>query len=396
VLKGLLRFFKELENKYAITVFGAFVTVAAVGFTVYQEFLSDKRPAITFEIEGNTNVLDVKENLTNFKLLFDGVDIREKGLSLSVINLRVFNPSNLDILQTHYDIGAPLGLNISTGSIVRADVVDTSSNYLNERFQLKPFGEQAIRFSDAILESKEWVRIKLLVLHPVTERPTINPVGKVAGVKEISVKSNIEDENAPSFLKLTFGGAPLIQAVRGFSYFFGFIFALFAFFTPIIFIATRIERYTRSKAVKEFKGATKLELPERSQEVFTAFIKNGDRPIKKLYRTVRRRDFISVDYAKYMKERDGFEKRLLDDDLEKLAETNSEPVMAGPFISNIQASIDLGLVIVEDNTPKIDEEMSKVVIYFHRYLMNRGMLKETNPLHESRRGKARVRSTRYD
>ena len=121
---------KNLDQKFAWSFLGVVITLLFGGVTVYREFIEDKRPTLQYDILTSTSVLDVKEQLSKLSVLFAGVYIRKRGLSLRVLTVRVINSSSKDILKAHYDDSAPLGFHVSTGRIIRTELMSASSDYL--------------------------------------------------------------------------------------------------------------------------------------------------------------------------------------------------------------------------------------------------------------------------
>jgi len=79
---------RAMENKYPWSMVGVIVTLLLAVGTLY---FTDKRPELYVDIEANTAVVDIKEQVPNLKILYDNVDIREKKLSLRILKLKITN-----------------------------------------------------------------------------------------------------------------------------------------------------------------------------------------------------------------------------------------------------------------------------------------------------------------
>jgi len=134
---GMLKFLKDIDRRFAWSFLGVVLALLFGAPTAYKELVGDKRPALSVDILASESVLDVKEQLSNLSVLYDGIDIRKQNLTLRVMTVRIQNVSSKDILKGHYDSAAPLGLSIDFGKVIRADLVDASNEYLKKIFAPK-------------------------------------------------------------------------------------------------------------------------------------------------------------------------------------------------------------------------------------------------------------------
>ena len=208
------QYIKDLDRKFAWSFLGVLLALLFGSITIYNEFIQDKRPSLQYDVLTNTSLLDVKEQVSNLSVLFDGIDIRKQGLSLRVIGVRVLNDSTKDILKGYYDDKAPLGISILTGRIIKNELISASNQYLSDNITLEPDGEKSVIFPSVIIEANQSFTFKLLVLHPQHEIPTLISVGKVAGITSILIKEAYRDKEKTPFLTTTFQGGFLAQAFR--------------------------------------------------------------------------------------------------------------------------------------------------------------------------------------
>jgi hypothetical protein len=117
---------RDLDRKFSWSFFGFLLAVLFGTLTIYDRFIADKNPRLYFDVLTSTAVLDIKENLPNLEILFDGLNIREQNLSLRVFSIKVVNDSTKDILKGDYDPEDPIGFHLEGGKIIRADIAGTS------------------------------------------------------------------------------------------------------------------------------------------------------------------------------------------------------------------------------------------------------------------------------
>ncbi|MBU0579807.1 MAG: hypothetical protein KKA19_01405, partial [Candidatus Margulisbacteria bacterium] len=216
-------YFKNFDAKFPWSFLGFLFAIIFGLFSIYLGLFKDTNPIIKYEIFSNTSVLDVKENISNLEIVYDGIDIKKSNQSIRLIVFRVNNIGTEDILKSHYDEDDLFGFVVEKGKIIRVEINKTSNEYLSKNLALSYISDDTIRFKPIILESGEYFDIKILILHEINVEPYINPIGKIAKVKKILLSDNLSERSKPSFLFQTFYGHFWTQLVRIIVYFLGFI-----------------------------------------------------------------------------------------------------------------------------------------------------------------------------
>ncbi len=287
----------RLDKRYAWSLLG-FVLALVFGFlSVYTEFLRDRRPQVRFEVISDASVLDVREKLGNLEIMYDGVDIQKARRSLRVIIIRVTNEGPDDILKTHYDEKAPLGFRVLHGALIRAEILASSNAYLRQ--MLDPLRHVADRaeFAPVILEAGEWFTVKSLILHSEGSRPTLEPIGKIAGVREIRRVDSTEAAAKPGFWSQAFSGGTWVQAVRLPTYFLGLILVMLSVGAPIAIVSGALDKRRRRRHVSQFKSMTKLQLTDSDEFIFERYTEFGRHYLERLQGA-------ELNYAHYIQEQD--------------------------------------------------------------------------------------------
>ena len=181
------------------SIFGALMGVVGVVlalifgyFTIYP-IINKPVTAISFNVV-EANVLDVYKPIDNLTILFRVGDVQEdiqkSGRNLQVITLRVKNTGDTDILQSHYEQSDPWGFRVENATIVGDPrVLRCSSNYLKckAKQNIRLIDERTVELPKVILERDKYYTIEILVIHERDARPTITPLGKIAGIDKVGV-----------------------------------------------------------------------------------------------------------------------------------------------------------------------------------------------------------------
>jgi len=289
----------RLDKRYAWSLFGFGLAVLFGLLSLYTEFIRDRRPQLRFEVISDASVLDVRERLGNLDILYVGVDIAKAHKSLRVIVLRVTNEGQTDILKTHYDDKAPLGFRVSRGTLLRAEVLSTSTPYLRQTLRVQAQIPDTAIFEPVILEANEWFTVKSLILHAEGTRPELEAIGKIAGVRSIRRVDSTGVVIEPGFFVRSFAGGLGIQATRLVVYFLGLIAALVAIVVPIVTVVGAISKRRRRRRVAQFKSITKLELGDRDEFVFRRYIENDIAYVLMLQRAAADERRISREASRY-------------------------------------------------------------------------------------------------
>lgn len=348
------QYIKDLDRKFAWSFLGVLLALLFGSITIYNEFIQDKRPSLQYDVLTNTSLLDVKEQVSNLSVLFDGIDIRKQGLSLRVIGVRVLNDSTKDILKGYYDDKAPLGISILTGRIIKNELISASNQYLSDNITLEPDGEKSVIFPSVIIEANQSFTFKLLVLHPQHEIPTLISVGKVAGITSILIKEAYRDKEKTPFLTTTFQGGFLAQAFRLVVYTIGTIILLVMIIVPIVFISSKLDQRKRKKAVEQFKSATSLELNESDEFIFTEYVEKGNVFIFSMQNLISNPSSLAKAYARYQEHK----------------KCNGHIW----YSRYLEEYLDAGLIIKKNDEIVVDDHLSLTIDHFIRFLRNKKLL----------------------
>lgn len=284
-----------------LTIVGIVVTLIATSFTAYDLFIRDHRPALEYRIQSYEKVLDVREDVNNLSVLFQGEDIHEKNQSLSVLGVEIKNSSSLDILKSHYDEESPLGLVISDGRIITAEIVDASNEYLADKLKIAIIDDKAVRFSTVIIEADQSVRMKLLVLHADAQSVSVRQVGKIAGIHSVPVVEEYRTSGEIPFWEEAFVAGPLVQLIRFPAYTVITIAALLYAVLAIDSISEWSQKRARKRLAVEYRIYTDFKMTESMRYLVNCYIDSGARFVFGLQRILSDRTALEEVHRSFLR-----------------------------------------------------------------------------------------------
>ena len=378
----ILKSVRELDQKFSWSFFGFFLAIALGVVTLYDRVLADKHAQLYLDVLASTAVLDIREQLPNLEISYDGIDIREKSLSLQILTIKAVNDSTRDILKGHYDPDDPVGLRVTTGKVIRTELVEASSDYLSRNVSFDSPTNSVVHFKDVILDAHEFFVLKLLVLHPASEDISIEPVGHISGMQKIIIREPFKEVGRPGFWIRTFTGAWSVQLVRLVAYTLLTILIVLLIAIPTSLIGETVQEVKRRRHVRDFKAATQLDLTENDEFLFGRYVSIGVREVFALQDLSKNKQTLLRAYRRYERVR----KRAAEE-----KEVPGEVHVVYPYafypggIRHLAPYIEAGFVHVEDGKPTVDEHMSQTVKHFIRFLRNRQIIKEEAETEEEAR-----------
>ena len=151
--------------------------------------------------------------MERLQIVYDGIDLRSSNQELLILLVRFVNQGREDITTAHYDAGRPVGLDFSNGRIVRAELLDASNSYLQKAITVSQPSANSVRLPAVIIEAGESFSLKLLVLAERGVDLRASVVGKVAGIRQLSLAS-VPSQGADSLWRRAFAGGVGVQLVR--------------------------------------------------------------------------------------------------------------------------------------------------------------------------------------
>ena len=206
---------KNLDKNFSWSFMGFLVGIAGIAFAIYTIYFYKEKPNIEYYQLTNTNVLDVKENLTKLDVLYDSTSIKKNKQSLRVITIKILNNGNEDLGPLHYDQTVPLGLKVNQGVIVETpQIIETSNEYIADRLKINWDNENEISFSQFIINTNESFTLKLLLLTKENVIPEIETTGYIAGLGKPILRTDINKPEEKGFFSRVIEGSIPGMATR--------------------------------------------------------------------------------------------------------------------------------------------------------------------------------------
>jgi hypothetical protein len=272
--------FKEkLTTKRVIQISVSFIGLMAGIIAIYTFFFQEKKTQIDYEITTSTNIFDVNADVSELDFTYDGNSLKTNNKKLRLINLKIKNTGSESIPIPSYDIKDPLGVKITNGEIVeKPELVGKSNDYIQKNLHIRIDSSNNVIFNEIILDPGDFYIVKLLILHSKNESPDLLPIGKIAGVKNISVISTaqIQFSEEKSFLSITFGGNIYSQLLKLLSY---SLLSILIIVLTLFLLETwdrKLKRLRRRKIICKYKKSNKLRIKKEYNKIFLRFIREDD------------------------------------------------------------------------------------------------------------------------
>ncbi|MCL1144467.1 hypothetical protein L2747_00340 [Shewanella marinintestina] len=354
---GILEVLRSAEKKYALSAFGLILGVVVAVITFYFQF-RDNNPRIDFVIQSEISVFDIKEDIGNLDVIYNGNSLKQNNQELKAINVQIINNGSSGILAMHYDDNYLVGLKIKNGEVTsKPSVTAASNNYLETNSTLTQIVD-GLLLPKLIFEPGEFIEIKILVLHSKGVQPEIIPYGKIAGMTDDFKVISREKINNNGFDLLN--GIPTEQA------------------TNLVLKVISITLLAISLLVKIGTILYELVKKQRRKSILNSYLSSGLIRISKLDREllgyyVKFGEYFSYDVFTMLVNPRELMLVLSKIDLnekfnpKKLSEFKTDGMLLW-FIEN-------GFISIEDNNIAVNSELTEVFIEFNRYLYTSNKMK---------------------
>ena len=282
----------QIERKFAWSFLGFILAAVFGGIALYTELFRDITPIIKYQIISNTKILGVKEDVGGLSINYNNEDIRKAHKTLSVLAIKISNEGRSAILKNYYDSASPLGFIINSGEIIKGEVINASTPYLQENAKVRILDQKVVEFLEVIIEPNESFITKFLILNRENTTLSVTPKGKVAGVKTITIVDQLTGEKEDSFVFKVLSGSIWVQIIRVPIYLFGFILAMILVFAPIVLISHKLDERRKKQIIRQkniirrFKSHTNSKYDELNQTIYDFYNKYGLQALLRLKKAV--------------------------------------------------------------------------------------------------------------
>lgn len=259
---------KRIETATIGTLLGIVATVI-IGVPGIYFAMHEKQPHITYELVGDSKVLDVHQPIKDLEILYRGEDIYAQNKNLRIITLTIRNDGETHIRQADFDESMPWGLQVNHGLLVDAPrVVSENSNYIRDNINVRFTTNNLVTFNKLIFEKEKYFTIELHLLHQADIEPLINVVGKIAGIDNQGVVKRLKNDNIPSVWSAAFSGPFTVQLIRGGVYVIATVITVVSLIILVVSTSEKIHsrrNAKRRREIERYLGPIWLEADEKSQ-----------------------------------------------------------------------------------------------------------------------------------
>lgn len=264
------------------------IAVISLIVTVYVSFFYQKSCKLEYEILSNTSILNKNVELSSIKIIVDSVDVQQSNANISIIELLVSNRGKDHLRRDDYD-NSKFGLLIQNATLLeKPELVSASTTYLRNCINEYSFSYDStfLNIPTLPLDSKDYYKLKLVLLHDNNHSLSFIPYGKIIGQKEILVIDSIDVEE--SFLSKVLQGSFWIHICR----FFGYLMILISISVILITISESVSSRKKKKLIKDAYSNKEID-----NEVVDDYVKLGWLPLLEI------KDYLSMNekelYRKY-------------------------------------------------------------------------------------------------
>lgn len=246
------------------------IAVISLIVTVYVSFFYQKSCKLEYEILSNTSILNKNVELSSIKIIVDSVDVQQSNANISIVELLVSNRGKDHLRRDDYD-NSKFGLLIQNATLLeKPELVSASTTYLRNCISEYSFSYDStfLNIPTLPLDSKDYYKLKLVLLHDNNHSLSFIPYGKIIGQKEILVIDSIDLEE--SFLSKVLQGTFWIHICR----FFGYLMILISISVIIITISESVSSRKKKKLIKDAYSNKEID-----NEVVDDYVKLGWLPL---------------------------------------------------------------------------------------------------------------------
>jgi hypothetical protein len=292
---------------------------------------------------------------------------------LSVMTVRISNPSRVDILQAFYDPKEPLTITLPDARIIECKTQSATTEYLTRNAQLTVTSEQSLSIPPVIFEAGQSFVVRLLVLHPENSYPSLIPSGKVAGIQKFEVIEAPKPSPSQSLLHTIFYGDALIQIVRTIAYGLAAIVALVCVLFLISEGPEKWRELRRKTFIKKFITTLDRDPSSKEQAIFNEYVRSGEIFLARLDALLRNSDTLGRACRSALR-RQQREQRVQRVDrsgshVEYISGSHVEYILGRPKLSIPQFLVRQEIVKVVDSAIQVDSQAVETLRALLMFLM---------------------------
>jgi len=204
--------FIEYIKKEIWPIIAAIITLS--GFSLYNFIFEKNTVSLEYQITNHISALDVRENLSNLDIVYNGRSLTETKENIEIFTIRLINTGNTIIKENDY-ANINFGLKIINGVLIeKPRLISTSNNYLKENATFNLNKQNEIYIPKLIIEPNEKIEFKIYMLANQDKKIEIISLGKIAGIKQnIKILTRFPENNKTD-LSILFSGGMVVHLIR--------------------------------------------------------------------------------------------------------------------------------------------------------------------------------------
>lgn len=221
---------------------GVALVTAPLAFPPVQNALFPKQSGISVQVRRESSAIDVDRQFSGLSVVYRGQDLLASKSGLAISQIRVVNTGSVSIAETSISRSDPLGVQVIGGQVLGIIGFRASSDHLMRRARPRVVESSVILPSNIILDPNDYISFDVLILKKDVASLRYVALGKVEGVRSLSIERQIAEGEKPALVWSAFSGGPLVQAIRLLAY------SIFALLT-LIFLIGMLEQisYVRDR-----------------------------------------------------------------------------------------------------------------------------------------------------
>lgn len=297
---------KTMDKRFSWSFIGTLIGIIGIGYGVYADFFKEEKPRLIFDILSNTQILDLKEDVSELQIHYKNQDLKKSKKSLVLLTLRVTNKGNAPIKEVDYFSKTPFGFKIEGGRIAEPpSLINASRKFFSNNISLRTDSLNNVFIDKIPIDCGEYFTVKILTICNNDKLPRISPFGEISGLRgKIDVLNSFksESEEEINFWDKLTNGSFGIHFARFFYYI--LCIALVGIFigVPSTKISEYFENRRQKKTIAKYKKAVKVKLTDYSETIFNIYRKYGESQIQWLHKILNDKNLLD-DYLVYLENR---------------------------------------------------------------------------------------------
>lgn len=207
-----------IRNRWFQAASALGVVLGIVGFVIglppVAEIAFGKRVSLSLDVVSQIPVFAVRQPVPGLSVQLNSQDLTQTKRDLVAVRLRLRNNGEISVNARNTTANDPLGFNVQGGDVVRLYGLTATSDHL--RKLAKPLITDNVLTlpPGLIIDPDDYIQFDFLVVRPVSGKITFKSLGKVEGLRAISLGRPDTIRQTPNAAYVAWSGGLLSQVLR--------------------------------------------------------------------------------------------------------------------------------------------------------------------------------------